>query len=377
MDFVKFVKLNRWVIVVAILILTSGIFILDMKKKGYSMEKFIKEAKWYRTLPENRVQCLLCPYNCVLLPGQRGQCGVRENRGGKLYTLVYGRIVAYHIDPIEKKPFYHVLPASGSFSIATAGCNLHCKFCQNWDISQRKPEELDFRLLLPEDIVNLAIKYKCKSIAYTYSEPIVFYELVEDTAKLAKRKGLLNLMVTAGYINEEPLKELCKYIDAANVDLKGFTPEYYQNVVYGDLSTVLNTLKIMKENGVWVEITNLIVPTLNDDPQTIRKMCKWIKENLGPDVPLHFSRFYPMYKLRNLPPTPVSTLEKAVNIAKEEGLNYVYIGNVPGHPMENTYCPKCGHILIKRRGYMILENNIIDGKCKFCGNPIPGIWKVE
>ncbi len=333
-----------------------------------------REALYYTKIDGKTVQCELCPRRCLLMEGMRGACRVRQAEGGRLYTLVYGNPCTYHIDPIEKKPLYHMLPASASFSIATAGCNLRCKFCQNWTISQRPPEETDNIEMLPQKVVEEAIKNNCSSIAYTYSEPIIFYEYMLDTAKLAREKGLRNVMVTAGYINEEPLRELCKYIDAANVDLKGFDKKYLREVCGQELAPLLQALKIFKEEGVWLEVTNLIVPTLNDDMKTIEKMCIWIRDNLGAETPLHFSRFTPMYKLKNLYLTPVSTLEKARRVAEKAGLKYVYIGNMPGHSAENTYCPDCRALLIERLGFSIKQNNIVKGKCKFCGRLIPGMW---
>ena len=332
------------------------------------------EALYFTKIDEQTVQCELCPRRCLLMDGMRGFCRVRQAEQGRLYTLAYGNPCTFHIDPIEKKPLYHMLPASSIFSIATAGCNLRCKFCQNWTISQRPPEETDNIQMSPQEVVEQALKNKCTSIAYTYSEPIIFYEYMLDTAKLAKEKGLKNVMVTAGYINEEPLRQLCKYIDAANVDLKGFNPKYLRQVCAQELGPLLEALKIFKEEGVWLEITNLIVPTLNDDMETIEEMCTWIRDNLGAETPLHFSRFTPMYKLKNLYLTPTSTLEQAKEVAEKVGLKYVYIGNVPGHPAENTYCPDCGNLLIERIGYNIKQNNIVAGICKFCGRSIPGRW---
>ncbi|MGQ9629557.1 MAG: AmmeMemoRadiSam system radical SAM enzyme [bacterium] len=320
------------------------------------------------------VQCLLCKKECKLAEGQRGDCRVRMNLGGKLQTLVYGRPCAVHVDPIEKKPIFHMLPGSGAFSIATAGCNLHCKFCQNWQISQVEPEDVDNIELMPEDVVKWARREGCRSIAYTYSEPTIFYEYMLDTAALAREAGIKNVWVTAGFINPDPLRELCKYIDAANIDLKGFTEDYYKNICFGELQPVLETLKTSIERGMWVEVTNLIVPTLNDDMGKIREMCLWIKRELGEDVPLHFSRFYPMYQLTNLPMTPERTLNEARAIALDVGLNYVYIGNVPGSPGNNTYCPTDGKLLIERMGFWVIQNNIVGGKCRFCGREIPGIW---
>jgi pyruvate formate lyase activating enzyme len=334
-----------------------------------------KLANYWQNIKENIVQCLLCPRKCVLDAGQRGVCTVRINKEGKLYTLGYGNPVAIHIDPIEKKPFFHVAPGEPVFSLAVAGCNMRCIFCQNWQISQSRPDETENYHLSPEEIVEKTIENNCKFIAYTYTEPTVFYEYMLDIAKLARAKGLKNTMHSCGYINAQPLRELLKYMDAVNIDLKGFTEEFYAKIgLLAQLKPVLETLKIIKEEGVWLEITNLIIPNFNDDPQKIRQMCIWIKENLGDEVPLHFSRFVPNFKLQNLPPTPIEKLEEAYKIAKDAGLKYVYIGNVPGHKGENTYCPNCGKIVVKRIGYEILENNIKDGKCKFCGYKIVGRW---
>jgi pyruvate formate lyase activating enzyme len=335
----------------------------------------LKEAYYYQELGDSEVQCLLCPRECILAEGERGICGVRQNIKGKLYTLVYGRPVAVHVDPIEKKPISHMLPGSKSFSIATAGCNLGCRFCQNWQISQVLPEEIRSYDLPPEKVVQLALENNCQSIAYTYSEPTIFYEYMIETAKLAHQKGLKNIYVTSGYINPEPLRELCKYIDAANLDIKGFTEDYYRKYCLGKLQPVLESAKIMQEEGVWIELTNLILPTINDDMEVIREMCEWIIKNLGPDVPLYFSRFYPAYKITHLPPTPVETLEKAREIALGVGLHYVYIGNVPGNPAEHTYCPNCGKLLIQRVGFFVTTNNLNEDRCPSCGEKIPGIWK--
>jgi pyruvate formate lyase activating enzyme len=339
----------------------------------FAQEK-LKEASFYRKLKNAIVQCQLCPRRCVISDGKRGFCGVRENRKGILYTMVYGKAVAIHIDPIEKKPLFHFLPSTSAFSIATAGCNLKCKFCQNWEISQVKPEEIRYKLALPEDIVREAKASGSASIAYTYNEPTIFYEYMLETAKLARAQGLKNVMHSNGYINEEPLRNLAKYLDAANIDLKGFSEEYYIKLSEGSLEPVLRSLKILKEENVHLEITTLLLSGFNDDEATIRKMCIWIKDNLGTDVPLHFSRFFPMYKLMSLNPTPVDSLVRARNIALECGLRYVYIGNLADNPAENTICPKCKRIVIGRKGYFITEKNLIKGRCKFCGQEIAGIW---
>jgi len=320
------------------------------------------------------IQCQLCPKACRLDEGERGDCRVRINIDGELKTLVYGNPCAAHIDPIEKKPLYHFKPSSLAFSIATAGCNLHCKYCQNWQISQSEPEETYNYNMPPEKVVSTAIGSGCKSIAYTYSEPIIFYEYTLDTSRIAHQQGIFNVLVTAGYINQKPLIELCQYTDAANIDLKGITDDFYKRMCSATLRPVLECIKTMIKQGVWVELTNLIIPTWNDKEKDIRLLCRWIMDNIGPDVPLHFSRFWPMHQLKNLPPTPIDTLNTAVEIAKQQGLHYVYIGNVPGHHSNNTYCPNDGTLLIKRRGYAIIENNVINGKCKFCGTKIPGIW---
>jgi pyruvate formate lyase activating enzyme len=338
-------------------------------------EEKLKEALFYQKRENGIVQCQLCPRRCIIGKGQRGFCGVRENKDGVLYTLVYARPVAIHIDPIEKKPLFHFLPSTTAFSIATAGCNLRCKFCQNWEISQVKPEELEYVYLEPPDLIKKVKESGAPTIAYTYSEPTIFYEYMLETAKLAKSAGIKNIMHSSGYINEEPLRQLAKYLDAANIDLKGFSDEYYAKMSDATLGPVLKTLKILKEEGVHLEITNLVLPGYNDDKETITKMCLWIKENLGADTPVHFSRFFPMYKLLTLNPTPVAALREARRIALDCGLKYVYIGNLAGDPAENTYCPNCKATLIERKGYFILQNNIKDGKCKFCGEKIEGVWR--
>ncbi|MFH0771931.1 MAG: AmmeMemoRadiSam system radical SAM enzyme [Candidatus Omnitrophota bacterium] len=324
---------------------------------------------------EEFIQCRLCPRGCVLSEGQRGNCRVRINSGGKIKTLVYGKPCAVHIDPIEKKPMYHMYPATKVFSIGTAGCNLHCKYCQNWEISQSPPEKTNNYDMSPEEAVKQALERGCRSIAYTYNDPVVFYEYMFDTAKIARRRGLKNVCVTAGYINSEPLSELCDFLDGVKVDLKAMSDEFYRNVCFGELRPVLETLKTLKERKVWTEIVYLIVPTLNDAREDLEKLIDWILDNMGPETPLHFSRFWPQYQLKNLPPTPIETLDMAWQMAREKGLNYAYVGNVAEHPGNNTYCPKDGKLLIKRVGYSILEYNIASGKCKFCGNRIPGLWE--
>ena len=360
--------------------LGASIYLFDLmsRYKAYAAigeKRGMHEALFYEKMGDEAVQCQLCINRCTLSDGQRGFCRVREPVKGKLYTLVYELVCSVHIDPIEKKPLYHMLPGSKAFSVATAGCNSRCKYCQNWTISQRSPEEVANKRLSCSDLVATASAKGCKSIAYTYTEPIAFYEYSIESAKLAGKAGIHNIWVTGGKINPEPLKNACKYIDAANIDFKAFNDRFLREVCAQRLDNILETITIMANAGVWVELTNLIVPTLNDNFDDIKKMAGWIKQNLGPDVPLHFSRFWPQYKLRSLYPTPLETLKKAREIAMAEGLNYVYIGNVPEVGYESTVCPKCKNIVIKRQGYKVLENHVKkDGECGFCGNKIAGIW---
>jgi len=338
-------------------------------------ESPLKEAMFYEKLSGNRVQCQICPRRCIIPEGERGFCRNRENRGGTLYSLVYGKPCTVNMTVPEKGPLYHFIPGHRRLALATVSCNLRCKYCQNWQISQRSVEEVSHYDLSPEEIVELALKNKAKSVSFTYTEPTAFYEYVYDISRLAKERGLKTSIISNGFINPEPLRELLKVLDAVKIDLKGFSEEFYAEVSSARLEPVLTSLKIVKEEGVHLEIVNLVLPTLNDDPEMIRAMCQWIKDNLGEDVPLHFTRFFPNYRLTNLPPTPVETLEMAREIALDVGLQYVYIGNVPGHEANNTYCPKCGKLLIRRAYMAILENNIVNGRCKFCGHKIPGIWE--
>lgn len=334
-------------------------------------------ADYWENSVGGAIKCRLCPRNCVIQEGSRGFCTARANKGGTLYTLGYGKPVAINIDPIEKKPFFHVTPGARVFSLAVAGCNMRCLFCQNWQISQAKPDETESDYMTPGEVVDAAVKSDCRFIAYTYTEPAVFYEYMLDIAKLARQRGLKNTMHSCGYINPEPLQELLKYMDAVNIDLKGFNEEFYRRMgSFAELRPVLDTLKTIKSSGVWLEITNLVIPGQNDSPDEIRKMCVWIKENLGDEVPLHFSRFMPAFKLANLPPTPTEKLAEAHRIAGSVGLKYVYIGNVPGHPWENTYCPKCEKLLVSRAGYKINSVNIKNGKCSYCGYGVAGRWDM-
>ncbi|HVP58502.1 MAG TPA: AmmeMemoRadiSam system radical SAM enzyme [bacterium] len=338
-------------------------------------KQFYKEAMFYEKLPDKRTGCVLCPRKCVVEDGGRGYCRARENVGGKYYTIVYGRVCTYHVDPIEKKPLFHFLPGTSAFSLATVGCNLECKFCQNWEISQERPENLPATDMPPAKVVENTLQLKMPTIAYTYTEPTTFYEYMLDTARLGRQQNLKSVMISAGYINPDPLAGLAPALDAIKIDLKGFTPDFYANVCGVTLRPVLDTIAMVKKSGTWLEVVHLVVPTLSDNEKEIDAMCKWMHDNVGDEVPLHFTRFYPMYKLANLPPTPVSSVERAREIALARGLKYVYVGNVPAqHPGESTYCPKCGKMVIERAGYTILSNRIHSGKCQYCHTPIAGVW---
>lgn len=332
-------------------------------------------ARYWRPLNGGAVECLLCPWQCIVAPGKRGRCQARENVDGRYVSLIYGRIVTVHSDPIEKKPFYHVLPGQSAFSMATASCNLDCSFCQNWTLARRKPEDLPNIAYTPEQVVSAALDARAPVVAYTYNEPTIYQEFIVDATENARAAGLHTVMVSNGFINRKPLKEVCKLVDAYKIDLKSFTEEYYDQVVHGRLRPVLDSLVTLREAGVWTEIVYLVVPTLNDQPEMIRQMAKWIVQNLGADVPVHFSRFVPQYRLKHLPPTPVKTLELLRDTALDAGLSFVYLGNVPGHAGGNTYCPSCGKLLIRRVGYRIYENHLSLGACPHCQRSIPGVWK--
>jgi len=337
--------------------------------------RFVVEARFYEKMPSRRIRCKLCPRECVIDDRERGYCGVRENRGGTYYSLVYGRICSAHVDPIEKKPLFHFAPGSLAFSIATAGCNVNCKMCQNWEISQARPEQLTSTYMPPQKLAAAARESHAVSIAYTYNEPVIFCEYVLDAADAGRASGVKSVVISGGYIQDEPLKEMCRRVDAIKIDLKAYSQKFYREVVNGDLPSVLKTLAAIRKYGVWLEIVYLVIPTLNDSGEEIKGLARWVKTELGPDVPLHFTRFHPDYLLKNLPPTPLETLERAKAIADAEGLHYVYIGNVPGHPAENTYCPKCRRMVIERAGFTIAGLHLDRGKCQFCQQPIPGVWE--
>lgn len=367
--------------------------------RRWQQRGWVKEASHYLKLGKN-VQCKVCPNNCLLAPGDRSHCRNKINRDGTLFTLAYGNPCSLHVDPVEKKPLFHFLPGSKTFSLATSGCVFRCLNCQNWEISQKKPEETkdpagpELRLkppvpaslsladiqrlsLFPDDVVAVTEALGCPSVSYTYSEPTSYYEYLLDTCKAARSKKVRNIVVTCGSIEDRPLRELGQYIDAAHIDLKGFDEETYHKLNSGKLQTVLNTLKVYKSLGVWFEIIHLMVPTYTDNPDIIRRMCAWLADNLGTDVPLHFSRFHPQHKLAHLPPTPVDTLVQARDLARAAGLNYVYIGNVPGlADAGTTYCPKCKKPVAERDIFAVTALRLENGRCQFCQNPIPGRWSL-
>jgi pyruvate formate lyase activating enzyme len=330
-----------------------------------------KLAKFWEKLPNQKVQCTLCPRKCIIAPGKIGYCRARKNEGGKLHTLVYGEATALTPDPIEKKPLYHFWPGSSVFSMSTAGCNFECKHCQNWTISQSSVENIPTQQITPERAIELTKRYGCQGLAYTYGEPVIWFEFCYDTAKLAHKEGLYNVYVTNGYMELDAWEEIRPYLDAMNVDVKAFNDEFYRKVCgVPSVKPVLETCEWAVEHGIHLEITNLIIPGENDDPKQIRELCKWAAEKLGPETPVHFSRFHPMYKMTDRPSTPVETLEKALRIAKEEGLQHIYIGNVPRHEADNTYCPSCGELLIERHGFTITRYGLKNKRCPQCGKTI-------
>jgi pyruvate formate lyase activating enzyme len=335
----------------------------------------MNEAMLYGELAGNEVHCNLCNHRCKIKEGRRGICGVRENRGGKLYSLVYGKIIAEHIDPIEKKPLFNFLPGSMAFSIGTVGCNFRCKHCQNFDISQY-PHEHGGGIIghdrTPDQIVTAAKAAGCETIAYTYNEPTIFYEFAYDTAVLAQKEGIKNVFVSNGYMSSEAARQIAPYLDAINIDLKAFTDKFYKDVCGARLNPVLETILLMKELDVWVEVTTLIIPGLNDGEQELRNIARFVK-SVGTGIPWHVSQFYPTYKLVDRPPTPVATLRRAREIGMKEGLHYVYEGNVLGEKGENTYCWVCGALLIERYGLTLTRNRLQDGKCPVCGTKIDGM----
>ncbi len=337
--------------------------------------KWSCEAFAYRTLGKDEVICEICPHHCLLAPGDRSICRSKVNINGKLYSLAYGNACAAHVDPVEKKPLFHFKPHSLAFSIAAAGCNFRCLNCQNWEISQQKPDAIPRHYdLFPNKVVAAAQQNKAASIAYTYSEPTTFFEYMYDTARIARQNNIANLWISNGYINQAPLQALCKVLDAANVNLKAYSDDIYRKLNGGRLQPVLDTFQTLHQQKIHFEITNLVVPEYTDDEAMVKKMCGWILNKLGPDYPLHFLRFTPRYKLKRLSPTPVSILTRFREIAMKEGVRYVYVGNVPDHEGQHTYCHNCHKLLIERNGYLIKTYNLKKDRCRFCQTLIPGVW---
>ena len=335
----------------------------------------MKEAMLYQKLENEQVNCQLCGHRCVIKPGDKGVCQVRQNFGGTLYTLVYGSVISHHIDPIEKKPLYHFLPGTRAFSIATPGCNFQCQWCQNWEIAQM-PRHYHLELQShtpPQTIVDLSLEGNCQSIAYTYTEPTIFFEYAYEIAQLANQAGIANVYVTNGYMTEEMLDAFHPYLQAANVDLKAFNKRTYHKFVGAGLQQVLDSMIKMKELGIWLEVTTLVIPGINDDPTELREAAQFVAQELGTDTPWHISRFFPSYQLNSTPPTPRHTMLQAQQIGHEAGLKYIYLGNLHGE--SNTTCPSCEQVLVRRSGYHTTIGGIIDGKCSQCGEHIPGIWE--
>lgn len=335
----------------------------------------MKEAMFYVKEEEQKVRCNLCNHHCLIMPGKHGICGVRENRDGVLYSLVYGQVIARNIDPIEKKPLFHFHPGSKSYSIATVGCNFHCLFCQNYEISQLPKDEkrIAGESFPPEEVVAAAEKLKCQSISYTYTEPTIFFEYAYDSARLANERGIKNVFVSNGYMSQAAIKTIQPYLHAANIDLKAYSENFYKEICGGKLKPVLENLNLMKKLGIWVEVTTLIIPTLNDSEKELQEIAAFIRTELGPETPWHVSRFHPMYRLTRVPSTPVQTVLKAREIGLKAGLYYVYSGNIPGQGGENTYCHKCGDLLIERLGFTILQYNVNNGKCPKCQAEVHGV----
>lgn len=346
------------------------------KENIYSVgEGSLKEALFYEKLDNKLLRCQICFRSCIVLPGERGFCLNRENIDGHFYNLVYGRPSAVQVDPVEKEPLYHFKPGTSILSIGTAGCNFRCRFCHNWQLSQKSIEDMYSYQFSPQDAVEKAKELDIPTISFTYNEPAACYEYVHDTAVLAQEKGIRIVFHSNGALKPEPLRGLLKYIDAVTIDFKSFSEEFYRKISQGSLETVLQSLKIIKNEGVWLEIVNLVIPQLNDSEEELKGMCAWIRENLGSEVPLHFSRYFPSYKLTNLPPTPISTLERAFDTANQEGLKFVTLGNVPGHKKNKTFCPKCDNTLVDREHFEVLEINIIEGACSYCRTSVPGVWE--
>lgn len=357
------------------LMIPSGMARIDAPEEEHDHPAHWIEARHYEKIEEMKVKCTLCPRECSVADRERGYCGVRENRAGTYYTLVHSRPCSVHVDPVEKKPLYHFVPGHKSFSVATVGCNIECRFCQNWEISQFTPEQRPSYDLSPAKLAYNAARKGCKSIAYTYTEPVIFYEYMYDCAKEGKKRGVMSAMISNGYIREKPLRELIPVLDGVKIDLKAFTDDFYRDMCSGRLEPVLQTLKILKETGIWFEIVVLLIPSYNDSKKEIQELCAWVRDQLGANVPLHFTRFHPVYKVKDIPVTPESSLKRAYEIAKSKGLNFPYIGNVAGNEGAHTFCPHCGKKVITRFGFHVAKLDMREGNCAFCSKTLPGIWQ--
>ena len=339
-------------------------------------EKKYKLADWWETQDNGKILCTLCPRYCTIGEGQAGFCFIRQNIDGKLYSIGYGRPSGFAIDPIEKKPLSHFLPGTDVLSFGTAGCNLGCKFCQNWSISKAKIDSVNALDVSPEEVVKIAKRYNAPSIAYTYNDPVIFGEYVIDISRIAREEGIKSVMVTAGYIDKNARKDVYKYIDAANVDLKAFTERFYHKITFSHLNDILDTLVWLKnDTGIWFEITTLLIPDENDSPEEIKQMCDWILKNLGDEVPLHFTAFHPDFKMRDKERTSHTTLTTAKQIADHLGIKYCYLGNVHDIKGQTTFCPNCKEELIRRDWHSVIKNKLHNGKCPKCGTRIVGVFE--
>lgn len=346
---------------------TAGVDCLTCHEPGTALDP-------RHTHDPKTVTCLLCAQGCAIRPGARGKCRARQNVNGELRSLVYGRPVAVHVDPIEKKPFFHFLPGASAFSLGTSGCPLRCQFCQNWEISQASPEDFDVPATAAGQIVEAAAHRQAPVIAFTYNEPTVFAEYLLDIALEARKRRIRTAIVSCGFMREAPLAEMCRSLDAIKIDLKGFSEAFYRRVCGAELGAVLRSIRQVAKSGTHLEIVNLVVPTLNDDDRSLSALVKWLAGEIGPDVPVHFTRFHPDFQLRNLPPTPVETLERARALAADAGLRYAYVGNVPGHRWNHTCCPACGKTVIERSNFFVTSMHLKDGRCEYCRHPIKGVW---
>lgn len=330
-----------------------------------------KDAKFWKSLPDNKVQCQLCPHNCKIKNNGLGICNVRKNENGKFYTLIYGSCSSMAADPIEKKPLYHFYPGTNAFSLGSVGCNFKCEHCQNSSISTAKPNDIPLKEVMPEKAVELTKAYGCRGIAWTYNEPTIWHEYSYDSAKLAKKEGLYTVYVSNGYINEDPLKEISPFLDAINVDVKAFNDDFYKKICKARLDPVLKTCELAKDLDIHLEVTYLVIPGYNDSTDEVKRFCNWVVDKLGTDTPLHFSRFHPDYRMTDVPMTPMETLLNVYDTAKQTGILYIYLGNVSHGEYENTYCPSCGNICIERHGFYVDFVGLKSGKCIKCGRSIP------